>query len=235
MRCAIRVVALAASYLLVIGTKTLASSPLCLAGCVKAEVRGIGELAGALRDWAELLPELNVQFHEQVRQDIQSMDIVARDLVDQLDRTYGKNLDLTNSAVRSLIDHAVLRINELGKSALASYRQAPVDTECTTVSLATIIRKNFEEVVPNFQWIRGLFGEKFNLLQTVDLTGNVIEVSFDPTSDTSRFAAAYELSTIKLESARDDTKLLSVLDIALERQKLAYSYHSQIQGQHWEC
>lgn len=207
-----------------------ADSPLCLVGCVRAEVGGLPEIADALKQWARLLPGLNERFHENVRDDLQAMDAVATDLVDKLDRTFGKNLDRTSEAVRKLISDAADKINAIGDHALSNYNQALFSTECTVESITDIFADKIKEGIPQFQWLRSLFGEKFNVFKSTDFNGKAIEVSFDPESRTDRFQAAYDLMTLKLASATEDTKLSTYLAIALDRQRLAYSYYCDVRA-----
>jgi hypothetical protein len=207
-----------------------ADSPLCLAGCVRAEVKGLPEIADALRQWAQLLPALNEQFHEKVQDDLRAMDLVASDLVDKLDRTYGKNLDRTTDAVKQLIADATNKINSIGDHALKIYNEALFSTECTVVSITDIFANKIEESIPRFQWIRSLFGEKFNVYKSTDFNGNTIDITFDPDSRTDRFQAAYNLMTMKLASATEDTKLENFLAVALDRQTLAYSYYCDVRS-----
>jgi hypothetical protein len=203
-----------------------ASSPLCLAGCVKAEVGGLGELADALKEWARLLPGLNERFHEKVQDDLRLMDDIASGLVDRLDRTYGKNLDLTDQRVRSLIDYAVKQVNDIGNKALLAYRKVLFETECSTEAILAKLGEKIDEYIPSFQWIReALFGEKFNVLSTADLQGVPIKVTFDPNSPTDRYNATYKLLTLKLNSATDGAAVNRLQAVALDRQTLAYGYY----------
>lgn len=211
--------------MLTFASPSFASSPLCLAGCVKAEVDGLKDVADAMKRWADILPGLSDRFHAGVQADIREMDRVASKLVDTLDRTYGKNLDLTDQKVRQLMSDAVKQINEVGERALAKYKQALFETECSAESIAEIFKGKIEESIPRFQWIRSFFGEKFNVLSSKDFSGETIEVTFDPDSRTDRFQAAYKLMTQKLASIRDDTKMEDVLAVSLDRQRLAYSYY----------
>ncbi|MGY4182941.1 hypothetical protein ACVIHH_008232 [Bradyrhizobium sp. USDA 4518] len=202
-----------------------AGSPLCLAGCVHADVDGLKDVADALKQWAHLLPGLNERFHENVREDLRAMDAVAANLVDRLDRTYGKNLDLTNVVVKQLMAEATKQIDEIGNQALDKYKQALFTTNCVVESMVDIVQDKIEESIPRFQRIRSFFGEKFNVLKTTDFHGKPIVVTFDPDSRTDRFQATYKLLTLKLESADAETKLESPLAVALDRQRLAYSYY----------
>jgi hypothetical protein len=203
-----------------------ASSPLCLAGCVKADVEGLGELADALKEWARLLPGLNEKFHEKVQDDLRLMDDIASGLVDKLDRTYGKNLDLTDQRVRSLIEYAIKQVNDIGNSALLTYKRALFDTECTTESIAAILGDKIDEYIPSFRWIREtFFGEQFNVLSTSDLQGAIIKVTFDPNSPTDKYNATYKLLTQKLNSANEGATVSNLQTVALDRQRLAYSYY----------
>lgn len=158
------------------------------------------------------------------------MDRVASKLVDNLDRTYGKNLDLTEQTVKRLMAEAAAQIDEIGKRALDKYKLALFTTECSVESVGEIIKGKIEESIPRFQWIRSLFGEKFNVLSSTDFQGNKIEVTFDPDSPTDRFQAAYKLMTLKLNSMTNDTMLANPLAIALDRQRLAYSYYCVTRG-----
>lgn len=88
-------------------------------------------------------------------------------------------------------------------------------------SITDIFADKIKEGIPQFQWLRSLFGEKFNVFKSTDFNGKAIEVSFDPESRTDRFQAAYDLMTLKLASATEDTKLSTCLAIALDRQRLA--------------
>ncbi|KSV76023.1 hypothetical protein N185_16375 [Sinorhizobium sp. GW3] len=202
-----------------------ASSPLCVAGCVKADVDGLKDVADAMKQWAQMLPGLNERFHEGVRDDLREMNRVATDLVDTLDRMYGKNLDLTDQKVRGLMAEAVARIDEIGNNALNTYKRALFESECTAESIGEIFKGKIEESIPRFQWIRSLFGEKFNVLSSTDFQGDAIELTFDPDSRTDRFQAAYNLMTEKISSADQTTKLAGILAVALDRQRLAYSYY----------
>ncbi|MDA5631496.1 MULTISPECIES: hypothetical protein [Rhizobium/Agrobacterium group] len=210
---------------LMLAIPSQASSPLCLAGCVKADVDGLKEVADAMKRWAEILPGLNDALHAGVQADLREMDRVATNLVDTLDRTYGKNLDLTDQTVRGLMAEAVKQINAIGDHALDNYKQALFSTECTVQSVADIFQGKIEEAIPRFQWIRSFFGEKFNVLRSKDFGGRTIEVTFDPDSKTERFQAAYKLATLKLNSMSDATRMDQVLALALDRQQLAWSYY----------
>lgn len=79
----------------------------CQIGCMKAEIAGITDLANSLNKWADMLPGINENFHQEIRADLRQMDVIAVNLIELLNRRYGEQIDATSSEVKVLINHAV--------------------------------------------------------------------------------------------------------------------------------
>lgn len=223
-------IALAAASFIILGNVAHADSPICVLACVKAEAKGLSQLADALKYWAKVLPQINEQFHDGVRQDMIQMESVASNLINELDRTAKSNVDYTNASVRALIDNAVDKINQIGESALLTYKKALYETECFSKSILGNIKDAIDDVVPSGQWIRSLFGYKYYTLKTIDLSGKEISENYDPKSKSDRFQAGFRLYSRKFESGNGDTPIQSLQDIALDRRLWSYAFYCEIRA-----
>ncbi len=197
----------------------------CAFGCVKADVEGLNEVADALEKWADLLPRINEQFHEEVRSDLELMDKIAVNLLKQIDRTYKDNLDFTSSEVKELIQEAVRQIDNIGALAVDRYRELLWETECTADALGQKLTTSIKEIVPSFRWIREFFGESFNMLETTGFNGELIQVEFLADSATANRKAEFDLLELRLFSASDQTRMKDLLSVAHDMQQVAYKNH----------
>jgi len=201
---------------------TNAYAGVCISfACVKAEAKGLPEIAEAMKQWSYMLPQLNQDFHAGVKDDLLLMDHIAENAILRLDRMAQDNINLSGEEARSIISFAVSEINKAGSFALHNYQKALFETECSAENIIETVAGRFRIWPFSTSTVKGR-----------DFSGKKLKIKFDKESKYGKKEARYKLYTAILASGMDTTSIEKLEETALNRQTIAYELHCLSRATH---
>lgn len=196
---------------------------LALLGCAKAEVEGIPELASALETWAALAPLLIEQGGSEVNGIINRMDKLVLDRLNDAEAKYGSILNMTDSAIRELIDKLLVDLNQLGDEILALAGTFMKEVECSSIATSQRLKDvvigttSFWDSLKFWSSMETVSIEFFDgVIHSRDVTkGNVFQ----------KASAIHELLGEKINQATANESLDTILDAAARRADAAFVFN----------